>query len=166
MNPTAPIFECGATLPARTKASFIMRIQPILLAFSLFPMALVAQTDAGQQAAFELLSGGNYQQWSQIGTSATTMASCASGDRLYVFKMKPAQVVVQECVNGTFKPRTLPLTGWTKDGRSGVAFDGISYEVKQLRGGAPVCKGNANCIRLASMPDGKTDATTTIYLTR
>ncbi len=143
-----------------------MRFHTLLLSLSLLPASLFAQSDAGQKAAMEQLTGGSSRQWSMIGTVATTMATCTPADRYYTFQQKPAQVVVQECVDGKLKPRTLPLTTWTANGKSGIAFGGTRYEVKALNAGAPVCKGNANCLRLASVPDGTTDATTTIYLTR
>ena len=41
----------------------------------------------------------------------------------------------------------------------------IRDRVKSLPAAAPACKGNANCVRLVALPDGKTDATRTIYLT-
>jgi hypothetical protein len=143
-----------------------MRFHALLLSLSLLPAALFAQTDAGQKAALDQLTGGSSRQWSQIGTVEGPGDICAPGDRFYQFQQKPAQVVVQNCVDGKLKPSTLPLTTWTANGKSGVAFGGTRYEVKTLNAGAPVCKGNANCLRLASVPDGTTDATTTIYLTR
>jgi hypothetical protein len=143
-----------------------MRLHTLLLSLSLLPATLLAQSDAGQKEAMDLLTGGSTRQWTQIGTVAGTVATCAPGDRYYQFQQKPAQVVVQNCVDGKLKPSTLPLTTWTANGKSGVAFGGTRYEVKTLNAGAPVCKGNANCLRLASVPDGSTDASTTIYLTR
>jgi len=139
---------------------------PLLLSLSLLPAGLFAQADAAQKTVLDQLTGGTTRQWSIVGTKAAPDAACGTTDRYYTFQRSPAQVVVQECSGGKFASRTLPLTSWTTNGKSGIAFGGSSYEVKELHAGAPVCKGNANCIRLASVPDGKTDATTTIYLTR
>ena len=52
------------------------------------------------------------------------------------------------------------------NGKSGIAFGGAKYEVKSLPAGAPACKGSATCVRLTTVPDGKTDATRSIYLTQ
>jgi len=138
----------------------------VFLVLSLLPAGVRAQADAAQKTIMDQLTGGNTRQWSIVGTKAAPGAPCATADRYYTFHRAPAQVVVQECQGGKFTARTLPLTSWTANGRTGIAFGGTSYELKELHAGAPVCKGNANCIRLASVPDGKTDATTTIYLTR
>ncbi|MBK7268247.1 MAG: hypothetical protein IPI07_01595 [Flavobacteriales bacterium] len=111
------------------------------------------------------LAGTTTRQWSVIGATSATGAACAAGEAQYTFQFKPAQVEVKQCTGGAWKSRTEAVTSWAANGKSGIAFGGTSYEVKSLPPNAPVCKGNANCVRLASVPDGKTDATTTIYLT-
>jgi len=102
------------------------------------------------------------QQWSIIGNSAE--GTCKAGDAVYTFQAKPAQVVVKECAGGAWKSRTEAITPWSADGKSGIAFGGAKYEVKTLPATAPACKGNGNCVRLVTVPDGKTDATRTLYL--
>jgi hypothetical protein len=67
---------------------------------------------------------------------------------------------------GSSKSRTEAITTWSANGKSGIAFGGARYEVKALPASAPACKGNATCVRLATVPDGKSDATRTLYLTR
>lgn len=111
------------------------------------------------------LAGTNTRQWSVIGTSATEGA-CKAGDATYTFQLKPAQVVVATCAGGEWKKSTEAVTKWAASGKSGIAFGGAKYEVKTLPASAPACKGNTNCMRLVTVPDGKTDATRTIYLTR
>lgn len=104
-------------------------------------------------------------QWSVIGTSVGATGACKPGDALYTFQAKPAQVVVKECMGGSWKSSTETISTWSAGGKSGIAFGGAKYEVKALPATAPVCKGNANCVRLTTVPDGKTDATRTLYLT-
>jgi hypothetical protein len=111
------------------------------------------------------LAGKAGQQWAVAGSSADAAGGCKAGDALYTFQAKPAQVVVKECVGGAWKARTEAVTNWAASGKSGIAFGGARYEVKTLPATAPACKGSANCVRLATVPDGKTDATRTIYLT-
>ena len=110
------------------------------------------------------LAGAGSQQWTIIGSGAAD-GPCKAGDGVYTFQAKPAQVVVKECVGGAWKSRTEAVTTWSANGKSGIAFGGAKYEVKNLPTAAPACKGNANCVRLATVPDGKTDATLSIYLT-
>lgn len=126
--------------------------------------AVRGSTQAGN--ALAELAGTTTRQWSVIGTTLPSAAACASGEGIYTFQLKPAQVVVQKCAGGEWRSTTEAITSWSKDGKSGIAFGGDAYVVKSLPASAPVCKGNARCIRLASVPDGKTDATRTIYLTR
>ncbi len=116
-----------------------------------------AQTDALAQ-----LAGPTSQQWTVIGNA--TAPKCAPGDATYTFSAK--QVVVGKCTGGAWKSSTEALEVWSANGKSGIAFGGTQYVVKTLSASAPVCKGNANCVRLASVPDGNSDATRTIYLTR
>lgn len=134
----------------------MLRTTLLLLSFTT-ATALCAQKDA-----LSTLTASGSQQWSVIGNSAGT--ECSSGDARYTFQAK--QVVVATCTGGEWKSSTQALTTWTTNGKSGVAFGGNKYEVKTLPATAPACKGNANCVRLATVPDGKTDATRTIYLTR
>ena len=110
------------------------------------------------------LAGTSMQQWSTIGTKSAPTGACTAGEAYYTFKLKPAQVVVQKCASGAWTSNTDAITNWTAGGKSGIAFGGAKYEVKSLPASAPACKGNANCVRLVTMPDGKTDATRTIYL--
>ncbi len=110
------------------------------------------------------LAGAKSQQWTIIGSGAAD-GPCKAGDEVYTFQAAPAQVVVKECDGGAWKSRTEPVTTWSAGGKSGIAFGGARYEVKSLPAAAPACKGNANCMRLATVPDGKTDATRSIYLT-
>ena len=115
-----------------------------------------AQTDA-----LGTLTDGTSQQWVVIGNATTP--KCSPGDATYTFKAK--EVEVANCAGGAWKRSTEALTTWSANGKSGVAFGGAKYEVKSLPPNAPACKGNANCLRLTTVPDGKTDATRTIYLT-
>lgn len=128
-------------------------------------LLLISLTSAvalhAQKDALSTLTASGSQQWSVIGNS--TSADCRSGDARYTFQAK--QVVVATCTGGEWKSSTQALTTWSANGRSGIAFGGAKYEVKALPATAPACKGNANCVRLATVPDGKTDATRTIYLT-
>ena len=139
----------------------------IALAITLCSLSfnLLAQGTTGKDPLSEL-SGTTSLKWSAIGTRSAMAAACAAGEAYYTFQRSPAQVVVQQCAGGNWTTRTLPVTDWAANGKSGITFGGASYELKSLAAAAPVCKGNANCLRLASRPDGKTDATTTIYLTR
>ncbi len=123
----------------------------VTTAFSLF---------AQETAPMAELAG---PQWTVIGSGAADGA-CKPGDASYVFKAEPAQVVVKECAGGAWKARTEAVTTWSAGGKSGIAFGGARYEVKSLPASAPACKGNSPCMRLATVPDGKTDATRTIYL--
>lgn len=124
------------------------------LGFSIFVSA--------QQDALGTLVGGS-GQWSVIG-NAPVGGACNSGDAAYTFKAK--EVVVKQCEGGTWKSSSSVLTTWAASGKSGIAFGGARYEVKSLPASAPACKGNANCVRLTTVPDGMTDATRTLYLTR
>ncbi|MBL8001851.1 MAG: hypothetical protein JNL05_07815 [Flavobacteriales bacterium] len=136
------------------------------LGLGLTSFSLFAQQGPQEKQVLDLLDGGTRQQWSVIGTRSATGGSCTPGEAYYTFQRSPAQVVVQECAGGTWKPRTVACTTWSNGGKAGVTFDGRSYEVKMLHAGAPVCKGSANCLRLTSLPDGKSDVATNIYLTR
>lgn len=129
-----------------------------LLAVCSFASNLFAQDPLGA------LAGTGKQQWSTIGTKSAPDAACTAGEAYYTFQSKPAQVVVKQCAGGTWTSRTEAITKWTANGKGGIAFGGAKYEVKSLPASAPACKGNANCIRLVTVPDGKTDATRTIYL--
>lgn len=133
---------------------------------SIFVIGLLATATAvnAQNETLSQLAGATQQQWSVIGMQATT-GPCKAGDAVYVFQAKPAQVVVQECNGGGLKSHTEAITEWSANGKKGIAFGGSKYEVKTLPATAPACKGNANCVRLVTVPDGKTDATRTIYLT-
>lgn len=128
----------------------------------LFILSAARVTQA--QDALTQLAGSSTQQWSVIGTVPTAEV-CKPGDAMYTFQAKPAQVVVKECADGVWRPRTEAVTLWSAGAKSGIAFGGARYEVKTLPATAPACKGNATCVRLATVPDGKTDATRTIYLT-
>ncbi len=108
------------------------------------------------------LTGAGSQQWATIGS--VTAAGCKAGDGVYTFQAEPAQVVVKECVGGAWKSRTEAVSNWSANGKSGIAFGGARYEVKSLPASAPDCKGNDHCVRLATVPDGKTDASRSIYL--
>ena len=130
----------------------------------LFITCLGATGLSAQNDALSQLVGTGQLSWIRIGTQAST-GPCKTGDGSSTFQAKPAQVVVQECSGGTMKPYTLAITEWSANGKSGIAFGGARYEVKTLPATAPACKGNANCVRLVTVPDGKTDATRTIYLT-
>ena len=128
-------------------------LRTIPLLFTLLTATLLcAQEDA--------LTTLGSSKWITIGSSPA--GGCQGGDATYTFKAK--QVVVQQCTGGEWKSGTQALTTWSAGGKSGVAFGGAKYEVKALPASAPACKGNANCVRLATVPDGKTDATRTIYL--
>ena len=130
---------------------------PLFLLSLASTMALQAQQDA-----LSTLTGGGKQEWSVIGNTSTA-PKCTPGDATYTFSAK--QVVVKQCAGGAWKSSTETLTTWSANGKSGIAFGGAKYEVKALPASAPACKGNANCVRLVTVPDGKTDATRTIYLT-
>lgn len=138
-----------------------MHITVLLLALSL-TVGLRAQS----KDPLGELAGTATRQWSVVGTTSAPGAACKAGEGWYTFQLKPAQVEVKQCAGGTWAARTEAVTTWAANGKSGIAFGGRQYEVKALPGSAPVCKGSSNCIRLASLPDGKTDATSTIYLTR
>ena len=114
-----------------------------------------------QQDALATLTGGS-GKWSLVG-SAPASGTCNTGDAAYTFSAK--QVVVKQCKGGEWKSSTEVLDTWSASGKSGIAFGGARYEVKSLPATAPACKGNA-CVRLTTVPDGKTDATRTIYLTQ
>lgn len=122
--------------------------------------AVSAQGDALTQ-----LTGTGTQQWTVIGSPPPASPKCAAGDATYTFQAKPAQVETATCTGGAWKSSTEVVTTWSANGKSGIAFGGAQYEVKSLPATAPACKGNANCLRLTTVPDGKTDATRTIYLT-
>lgn len=153
------IHGADRTSELRTSRNTLLNIMrtPILL----FLFAAAIGTHA--QDALTTLAGGGSQQWSVIGNSVAP--KCVAGDATYTFQAKPAQVVVKECSGGAWKPHTETVTTWTAGAKSGIAFGGSKYEVKALPAAAPACKGNANCVRLVTVPDGKTDATRTIYLT-
>jgi hypothetical protein len=121
-------------------------------------------TLSAQNEALTTLAGSGSQQWSVIGGSGAE--PCKAGDASYTFQAKPAQVVVKQCAGGTWKSSTETITTWAANGKSGIAFGGAKYEVKTLPSTAPACKGSGNCVRLVTVPDGKTDATRTIYLSR
>lgn len=114
-----------------------------------------------QQDGIATLTGGGSQQWMVIGNA--TAPKCSPGDATYTFSAK--EVVVQNCAGGAWKSSKEVLEPWSASGKSGIAFGGARYEVKGLPATAAACKGNANCVRLTTVPDGKTDATRTIYLT-
>jgi hypothetical protein len=102
----------------------------------------------------DLLTGGGSQAWTIVGAQAATGSGCAAGDVMYTFKRTPAEVVVQECAKGAWSSRTLPYTTWAEKGKEGIAYGGVTYEVKELRSSAR-CKGNNPP---SSMPDGTSDA--------
>ena len=133
-----------------------------VLLFVCIPTAVALNAQSSD--ALGTLTGSGSQQWSVIGNTLTA-PKCSPGNATYTFKAEPAQVVTATCVGGAWKSGTEALTTWTANGKSGIAFGGAKYEVKSLPASAPACKGNANCVRLATVPDGKTDATRTIYLT-
>lgn len=130
-----------------------------LFLFFTLPMLRPA---CAQADALTMLTGANGQQWTVIGSSDQAGGACKEGDATYTFSAK--DVVVKKCTGGTWKSRTEALATWAAGGKNGVAFGGEKYEVKQLPASAPACKGHGHCVRLATMPDGKTDATRTIYL--
>ena len=138
-------------------ATTMFRSTLLLLAFTSTPM-LFAQAEA-----VTTLTGGGTQQWTVIGNAATP--KCSAGDATYTFSARPGQVIVATCAGGGWKNTTHALSEWNANGKSGIAFGGSKYEVKSLPPSAPACKGNATCVRLVTVPDGKTDATRTIYLT-
>ena len=138
-------------------------LRPIVLLLS--GVSLAAPLHAQATGPLAELTGAGNQQWTVIGSSAEGPGVCKAGDASYTFQADVAQVVVKECVGGAWKSRTEAVTNWTANGKSGIAFGGARYEVKTLPATAPACKGNANCVRLATVPDGKTDATRTLYLT-
>lgn len=123
-------------------------------------LGLVLGMLVNAQDALGTLTGGGSQQWQVIGNA--TAPKCSPGDATYTFSAK--QVVVQECAGGTWKSSNEVLETWSAGGKSGIAFGGAKYEVKSLPANAPACKGNAHCVRLTTVPDGKTDATRSIYL--
>ena len=136
-----------------------------LLILSAAFILLAHFTSSGQTAdALGQLAGTTSQQWWVIGTLHDG-ATCKPGDATYTFSKTPAQVVMKQCAGGTWKSSTEAVTTWNAGTKSGIAFGGARYEVKALPPTAPACKGNAHCLRLATVPDGKTDATRTIYLT-
>ncbi len=128
--------------------------------FLLFSLTIVTALCAQSSDALGTLTGGG-GKWSVVGNAATP--KCSPGDATYTFSAK--QVVVATCAGGAWKSSTQAVTTWTANGKSGIAFGGSKYEVKTLPASAPACKGNTTCVRLVTMPDGKTDATRTIYLT-
>lgn len=127
---------------------------------ALFALATTFSLFAQEKAPLAELAG---PQWTVIGSGAAS-GDCKPGDAIYTFKAEPAQVVVKECVGTAWKSRTEAVATWSAGGKSGIAFGGARYEVKSLPANAPACKGNSPCMRLATVPDGKTDATRTIYL--
>ncbi len=129
--------------------------------FLFLGIALSLFVSAQQEALGTLTGGGG--QWSVIGSSPAG-TTCKAGDASYTFQAK--EVVVKQCVGGAWKRSTEAVSNWTANGKSGIAFGGAKYEVKSLPAGAPACKGSANCVRLTTVPDGKTDATRSIYLTQ
>ena len=133
--------------------------------FCLFVLSCALHVHAQSPDALGTLAGTSTRAWKVIGTTSAPAAACKAGEGLYTFQAKPAQVVVQECAGGVWKAHTEAITPWNAGGKSGIAFGGVRYEVKSLPAAAPACKGNANCVRLVALPDGKTDATRTIYLT-
>ena len=136
-------------------------LRTALLLLTIIPSFTLLAQSKGPLAE---LTGAGGQQWIIVGGSAAD-GPCKAGDGVYSFQAEPAQVVVKECVGGAWKARTEAVTTWSAGGKSGIAFGGARYEVKSLPASAPACKGNANCVRLATVPDGKTDATRSIYLT-
>ncbi|MBL7951752.1 MAG: hypothetical protein JNM62_08525 [Flavobacteriales bacterium] len=130
----------------------------------LLSVAFAATASAYAQDPLSQLAGGVSQQWTVVGYTPSA-GPCKAGDAIYTFQAKPAQVVVKQCEGGTWKTSTEAITTWSAGGKTGVTFGGAKYEVKTLPSSAPACKGSANCVRLLTMPDGKTDATRTIYLT-
>lgn len=127
--------------------------------FLLLGLGLGLFVDAQQDALSTLTVGGS-QQWTVIGNATTP--KCSPGDASYTFSAK--QVVVKECAGGAWKSSNEVLDTWSANGKSGIAFGGARYEVKSLPATAPACKGNAHCVRLVTVPDGRTDATRSIYL--
>jgi len=142
------------------------RTTAFLFALLLIPISLSAQQGTSEKDILDLLAGSAKQQWSVVGTRSAPTGACSANEAYYTFQRTPAQVVVQECAGGVWKPRTSAFTTWSANGKAGVTLDGRSFEVKALHAGAPVCKGSANCVRLSSLPDGKSDVATNIYLTR
>ena len=145
------------------KAPFLLRTgsrvwRSIAVVLAVGPLFAV---HAQQPDALATLTTGGNQPWKVIGNAAAP--KCAPGDATYTFSAK--EVVVGNCTGGAWKSSTETVDVWSASGKSGVAFGGARYEVKSLPPGAPACKGNANCVRLTTVPDGKTDATRSIYLT-
>lgn len=129
---------------------------------ALFTLATAFTLHAQEKAPLEELAG---PLWTVIG-SGTAIGECKAGDAMYQFKAAPAQVVVKECEGHVFKARTEAVSTWSAGGKSGIAFGGARYEVKSLPASAAACKGNSPCMRLTTVPDGKTDATRSIYLAK
>ena len=146
-------------LPTRTKTPMFRTL--LFLPLFSFTMGLSAQT-ADPLAE---LAGASTRKWSVIGARSAAISECVPGEAWYIFQLKPAQVVVKQCEAGAMKARTEAITTWSANGKSGIAFGGARYEVKALPATAPACQGNAKCVRLAPVPDGKTDAARAIYLT-
>ena len=140
----------------QTRMNMLRTILPLFAITT--AIALNAQTDP-----VNTLSGGASQQWSVIGTDPAA-GTCKAGDASYTFSAK--EVVVKQCAGGAWKSSTEALDTWSAGGKNGIAFGGARYEVKSLPATAPACKGSANCVRLTTVPDGKTDATRSLYLTR
>jgi hypothetical protein len=136
---------------------------PMLRTLFLFLALGISIFVSAQVDAVTTLSGGSSQQWTVIGNSSTATPKCSPGDATYTFSAK--QVVVGKCTGGAWKSNTETLDTWSASGKSGISFGGARYEVKSLPPSAPACKGNTNCVRLVTVPDGKTDATRTTYLT-
>ena len=144
--------------------TYVRKLNPMLrTAIFLLTVASSLTLFAQSKDPLAELSGATGQRWSIIGGGAAD-AACKAGDGVYTFQAKPAQVVVKECAGGAWKSRTEAITTWSANGKSGIAFGGAKYEVKTLPATAPACEGNGNCVRLVTVPDGKTDATRTIYL--
>ena len=113
-----------------------------------------------QQDALATLTGDGSLQWMVVGNATTP--KCSPGDAIYTFSAK--EVVIQQCAEGAWKSTKEVLEPLSAGGKNGIAFGGARYEVKSLPASAAACKGNANCVRLTTVPDGKTDATRSIYL--
>ena len=126
--------------------------------FLIFALGLGIFVNA-QQDALATLTGVVAQQWKVISTPPNQMQPWRA---TYTFSAK--EVVVKECAEGAWKSTKEVLETWGAGGKSGIAFAGARYEVKSLPAAAAACKGNANCVRLTTVPDGKTDATRSIYL--
>ena len=133
----------------------------LILSLSFFATVLCAQLPD----PLAELAGSTTRQWRVIGARSAVISECVPGEAWYIFQLKPAQVVVKQCEAGAMKARTEVITTWSANGKSGIAFGGARYEVKAIPATAPACQGNSNCVRLATVPDGRTDATRSIYLT-